>query len=406
MLADLQTIAQAPAETRPAAAPGFEHQFDNARALVAQGQLGMALAAYDALLVQSPGNVDVLLARGIVYGRLESWDKAEADLNAAAAAAPDYADVWSALGNVYLWSGQPARAADAYRRLVALRPQDADAHVALARALRDAGDANGSRAEFEKARSLGAAVPPRDAAAVAAIAAAPDAFAAAGYSWGSSVSASWTDPGNGPRWNDQTISVRRYGKLGSIAFETLRAHRFGQQDYAWALDAYTNLWHGAYANLRYQRSAAARLFAQNAGRVEVWQSLGGGWEASLSDDVLAFPASRVNIYGGSIGKYIGNYYVALRHQEIASPGSRSNGDRLLARYYYEGDADSYLELTANRGSSDDAASLVGGRSHSGGAGLAWVRYWDKARGGRVGATVSQSAGTNERAVSFSLYRRW
>lgn len=406
MLADLQAIAQPPAETRPAAPTGFEQQFEEARSLVRKGQLGMALAAYDALLAQSPGNADVLLARGTVYGRLESWDKAEADLKAAAAAAPDYADVWSALGNVYFWSSQPAKAVDAYRRLVALRPRDADAHLALARALRDAGDTAASRTEFDSARALGATVPLPEAAPAAAIAGAPDAFAAAGYNWGSSVSASWTDPGNGPRWNDQTISVRRYGAPGSIAFETLRAHRFGQQDYAWALDAYTKLWQGAYANLRYQRSPTARLFPQNGGRAEVWQSLGGGWEASLSDDVLAFPATRVNIYGASIGKYIGDYYIAVRHQDIVSPGSHSNGDRLLARYYYEGDADNYLELTANHGRSDDAASLIGGRAHSGGAGLAWVRYWDKAWGGRVGATMSQSGGNNERALAFSLYRRW
>jgi YaiO family outer membrane protein len=417
MLADLQAIPQPPAEIRQADAPNFDQQFDKAKTLVRDGQLEMALAAYDALLVRSPGNVDVLLSRGIVYGRLQRWDKAEADLKAAATAAPDYADVWSALGNVYLWSGQPDKAVDAYRHLATLRPQDADAHVALGRALRDAGDQGAARAEFDKARALGASVPAEAPAAAiagsvpaeapaAAIAAAPDAFATAAYSWASSLSASWTDPGNGPRWNDQTISVRHYEKAGSIAFETLRAHRFGEQDYAWALDAYTSLWQGAYANLRYQRASAARLFPHNSGRAEVYQSLGGGWEASLSDDVLAFPATRVNIYGASLGKYIGNYYIVLRHQSIVSPGSHSNGDRLLARYYYEGDADNYLEAAANRGRSDDAASLVGGRAHSGGAGVAWVRYWNRAWGSRIGATVSRSGDTNERAVAFSVYRRW
>jgi YaiO family outer membrane protein len=233
----------------------------------------------------------------------------------------------------------------------------------------------------------------------------PDAFAAAGYTWAAGVSGSWTDAGAGPRWNDQTLSVRHYAKNGSLAFETLRAHRFGQEDYAWALDAYTDLWQGAYANLRYQRATAARLFPHNSGRAEVYQSLGQGWEVSLSDDVLAF-ASRVNIYGASVGKYVGNFYVSLRHQVIVSPGSRSSGERLLSRYYYRGDADNYYELTANRGSSDDAASLVGGRTHSGGAGLAWVTYWNKTWGGRAGASVLRSGSTNDRALSFSVYRRW
>jgi YaiO family outer membrane protein len=406
MLADLQIPAQPPAESRPVTAPSFDQQFDDARKLVSDGQLAMALAAYDGLLARAPGNVDVLLSRGIVYGRLQRWDKAQADLNAAAAAAPNYADVWSALGNVYLWSGQPDKAADAYTHLVALRPGDADAQLSLGRALRASGDSNGARSAFDKARALGAVVPVAAEAPAVAMAAAPDAFAMAGYHWASGLSTSWTDPGTGPRWNDQTISVRHYGKQGSIGFETLRAHRFGEQDYAWALDAYTGLWQGAYANLRYQRSPVARLFPRNSGRAEVYQSLGHGWEVSLSDDVLAFPATRVSIYGASVGKYVGNYYIALRHQNIVSPGSHSNGDRLLARFYYEGEADTYLELTANRGRSDDAASLVGGRAHSGGAGLAWVRYWNKAWGGRVGASLSRSGDANERAVSFSVYRRW
>jgi YaiO family outer membrane protein len=406
MYIDHQATSAPPAETRPAAAPGFDEQFNNAKSLAAAGQLEMALAAYDALLARAPGNADVLLVRGIAYGRLQRWDKAEADLKAAATAAPNYADVWSALGNVYLWSGQSAKAVEAYQRLAALRPQDGDAHVALARALAEVGQAGASRTEFETARALGATVPIADVAPAGLIGAAPDAFASGAYSWASSLSASWTDPGAGPRWNDQTISVRHHGKQGSIAFETLRAHRFGEQDYAWALDAYTSLWQGAYANLRYQRASAARLFPHNSGRAEVYQSLGGGWEASASDDVLAFPAKRVNIYGVSLGKYVGNYYIALRHQNIVSPGSHSNGDRLLARYYYEGDADNYLELTANRGRSDDAASLVGGRAHSGGAGLAWVRYWNKAWGGRAGASFSRSGDANERALSFSVYRRW
>lgn len=377
MFVDIQAISAPAAETRPASVAGFDQQFSDARALANAGQSAMALEAYNALLARSPGNVDVLLSRGIVYGRLQRWAEAEADLKAVTVAAPDYADAWSALGNVYLWSGQRDKAAEAYRRWVALRPDDADARAALERAL--------------------AAPPPAMAA--------PDAFAAGGYTWAGSVTGSWTDAGAGPRWNDQTISLRHYAKRGSLAFETLRAHRFGQEDYAWALDAYTVLWQGVYANLRYQRSGAGRLFPHNSGRAEVYQSLGQGWEVSVSDDVLGF-ASRVNIYGASLGKYAGNFYVALRHQAIVSAGSHSTGERLLGRYYYRGDADNYLELTANRGSSDDAASLVGGRTHSGGAGLAWVTYWDKAWGGRVGASYSHAGGSNDSGLSFSVYRRW
>lgn len=398
--------AAAPA---PAAAQqGFDDAYAAARALANGGQPELALHAYDALLARSPGNVDVLLGRGIVYARLERWPDAERDLRAAAAASPGYADVWSALGNTYTWSDQPDKAADAYTRLIALQPDQPDHYVARGRALRLLGRNAEARADLDRARVLGA-----DGAAVDALAAAlqpragnPDATIAAGYTWAASVSSSWTDPGNGPRWNDQTVSVRHYAKGGSLAFETLRAHRFGEHDYAWALDGYASLWSGAYANLRYQRGAAARLFPANAGRAELYQSLGGGWEASLSDDVLGF-ASRVNIYGVSLAKYTGDWYVQLRHQNIVSAGSHGTGERLLARWYYAGDADTYAEATLSSGRSDDPLSLVGGQSRSGGGSVTWVRYWTPKWGTRVGASVSRASGAaNQRELDVALYRRW
>jgi YaiO family outer membrane protein len=396
------------APAQPAATPSFDDAYARARALANDGQPGLALAAYDALLARSPGNVDVLLGRGIVYARLGRWQEAERDLRAAATAAPTYADVWSALGNTYAWSDRPEQAVDAYTRLIALQPEDAAAYVARGRALRALGRNAEARADLDKAKALGASGDAFDAlaAALQPRAGNPDATIAAGYTWAASLSSSWTDVGTGPRWNDQTASIRHYTRAGSLGFETLRAHRFGLHDYAWALDGYANLWSGAYANLRYQRGAAARLFPANSGRAELYQSLGNGWEASVSDDVLGF-AARVNIYGVGIAKYTGDWYVQLRHQNIVSAGSHGTGERLLARWYYAGDADTYAEVAVNSGRSDDPLSLVGGQGRSGGGSATWVRYWTPTWGTRVGATFSRASGAdNQRGVTFSLYRRW
>ncbi|WP_371766327.1 YaiO family outer membrane beta-barrel protein [Massilia sp.] len=396
------------APARPAATPTFDDAYARARALANDGQPELALAAYDALLARSPGNVDVLLGRGIVYARLGRWQEAERDLRAAATASPTYADVWSALGNTYAWSDRPEQAVDAYTRLIALQPQDAAAYVARGRVLRALGRNAEARMDLDKAEALGGGGAAFDAlaAALQPRAGNPDATIAAGYTWAASLSSSWTDVGTGPRWNDQVASIRHYTKAGSLGVETLRAHRFGLHDYAWALDGYANLWSGAYANLRYQRGAAARLFPANSGRAELYQSLGHGWEASVSDDVLGF-AARVNIYGVSIAKYTGDWYVQLRHQNIVSAGSHGTGERLLARWYYAGDADTYAEATVNSGRSDDPLSLVGGQSRSGGGSATWVRYWTPQWGTRVGASFSRARGAdNQRGVTFSLYRRW
>lgn len=408
------------AQVQPAAPASFEQQYEEARRLANAGQPALALAAYNLLLARSPGNVDVLLGRGIVLSRLERWTEAEADLTAAAKASPDYADIWFALGNLHQWQDQPSRAAEAYGRAAALRPGDAATLMARARALRAAGDLDGARAGLAQARAAGAdalevdaalrAMQPQPAPQVQpqAFIGNPEAAIAAGYTWAAGLTGSWQDVGDGPRWNDQTLSVRHYMQRGSIGFEALRAHRFDQSGRAWAIDAYASLWDGAYANLRYQRAPAERLFPAHSGRIELYQSLGNGWEASLSDDLLGFDA-RVNIYGASLAKYSGNFYVQLRHQRIVSEGSHSSGDRLLARWYYAGDADSYLEATVNRGRSDDPLSLTGGRARSGGGSLTWVHYLSRDWGARLGASSARSGGSGgarERGLTIGLYRRW
>ncbi|HEY5800847.1 MAG TPA: tetratricopeptide repeat protein, partial [Burkholderiaceae bacterium] len=78
----------------------YEQQYQRARVLLAAGQPDLAIAAFSALLAQSPANADVLLGRGIAYTRNKQYGEAERDLRAAAAAAPDYPDVWQALASV------------------------------------------------------------------------------------------------------------------------------------------------------------------------------------------------------------------------------------------------------------------------------------------------------------------
>ncbi|WP_217619351.1 tetratricopeptide repeat protein, partial [Achromobacter sp. GbtcB20] len=103
--------------------------------------------------------------------RLDRWAEAQADLEAAAKASPDYADVWLALGNMHQWHDQPEQAIAAYSRLVALRPDDAAGWLARARAWRAAGRIAEARADLAKARSVGgnaAEIDAFDAAQVAA----------------------------------------------------------------------------------------------------------------------------------------------------------------------------------------------------------------------------------------------
>lgn len=408
-------VEQAPsAQVAPASAAGYEQQFEQARKAANNGQPAMAVEIYSALLATSPNNVDVLYGRGLAYSRMKQWEEAEKDFLAATAAAPDYADVWSSLADIYMWTDRPAKAVAVYDRLIAKKPNDAALYLARAKAYRDASQPGPARADIAQAVNLGgdpqaiAALRESMQPAVTALAlAAPGAVAPAGFDWQASLSGSVTrvDPGS-RHWNDQTLSVRRYWDRGSLAFETLRAHRFDEHDYAWALDGYANLWSGAYANVRYQQAPAQRLFPHRSWRAEVYQSVGGGWELSASDDTLLFD-TRVDIYGLGIGKYVGNFYLLLRHTAILTATSHGKGDRLLGRYYYRGDGDSYVELAHSSGRSDDTLSLVGGRTHSGASSVNWVHYVTPRWGFKLGASYSrESTGGTEKGVSAALYRRW
>lgn len=410
------TVAQAPASaattpraSAPAAAPnpGFDEQFKAARQLIRDGKRDEALAAFTVLLARSPGNSDVLLARGRLYGWMERWSEAETDLTTVTRAAPRYADAWSALGDLYRWTDRPVLAADAYRHWSALAPGESVPHLARGRALRLAGDTEGARAEFEAAGALGA--PEADVQkaldTLRPTALAPEAIASSGYLWSASVNGSqtWVSAGGISDYQNYGVSVRRHFERGSLAGEALGMHRFGKSDTAYALDGYGDLWSRAYANVRYQIAPQHALFPQNSGRVEVYQGVGHGWELAASEDWLHFTGTPVNIYGVAVAKYVSNYYGRARATYVDTSGSV--GWRLTLRNYYLGDADHYLELSGGTSRGDVTVRGVTALQRSASIGAAWVTFFSPRWGLKVGADYSDSDHT-ETSVSAAIYSRW
>ncbi|HVR82553.1 MAG TPA: YaiO family outer membrane beta-barrel protein [Luteimonas sp.] len=391
----------------------YEQRFQAARELAISGKRDEAIAAYSQLLEASPGNADVLLGRGRVYAWMGQWQEAEADLRSVTTTAPNYADAWAALGDMYLWSDRPTQAADAYGRWIALNPTDPAPHVARGRALRAAGDYTAARAEFEAAGVNGA-----DAAQVDSYLQSlmprvqnPEVVVPAGYHWSASLAASrtWFSPSRNP-WGEYTASLRRHFEHGSLAVELLDARRFGTSDRAWALDGYVDLWSRAYANLRYQHGPRGDLYPGNAWRAELFQGVGHGWELSGSYDRLDFTNSNVDMYGIGVGKYVGNFYLRARTLYIPGDGGHSTSFRGQVRYYYAGDGDNYVEFNAGSGRSRDLLSGnpgVVGRNRSSSASVAFVKYPSPRWGFKIGVGYGDDADSFvERGIYGALYRRW
>lgn len=227
------------------------------------------------------------------------------------------------------------------------------------------------------------------------------------YDWGASLTQSQSRMATGTA-QEQMLSLRRYTEYGSIAIEQWHMDESGTQSNAQAIDAYPRLWNGAYANVRYQHADQSWPYPVMSWRAELFQNAGHGWELSASHDYLGF-TSQVQIDGIGVGKYWGDFYARLRYQEVHTTTSNGNGTRFLIRYYYEGDADHYLEGNLSNGRSDDYANTLIQVSRSNTRGVAFYHFLNHDWGvkGSYSHSLDDSIyGGYLNSLSVGLVRRW
>lgn len=391
----------------------YEPRFQLARTLSYANQREEAIRLYTELLATRPNNSDLLLARGRTYAWDGRWPEAEADLTAVTRRQPGYGDAWSALGDMYLWSDRPDSAVKAYSRWISAQPAESRAYLARARAYRSMGDFKAARADLEAARMHGASAAEVDRLLAALERRAePEATRPEGFRWRASAgySTSRFSPDR-DKWNEYSASIRRYWERGSLAAEYLKANRFGLTDDAIALDAYIDLWLRAYANVRYQHSPDGVLYPEQAYRVELFQGVGQGWELSGSYDRLNFTNTNVDMYGVGLGKYTGNWYFRWRTLFIPSTAKSGTSHRAIARYYFSGDADDYVEVNGgfSRGGDFRGQSQIIDVTSGWTIGAAVRKYFSPRWGAKLAADYSDEQTTNpfiERSVSVSLLYRW
>lgn len=405
--------AQTAAPPQQAVEEGYEAKLQRARSMATSGdeaQRAQALQLYAEMLEKAPGNSDVLLARGRLNAWMRNYPAAETDLLSVTHAKPEYADAWSALGDLYVWSDRPGLAVDAYGHWVKLAPNAPEPLLARGRALRSVGELVAGRADFARARALGA-----NEAQVADLVsstlpqlALPEALKDDGYRWSLRADFDHTSfSGGRDAWLDGGMAIRRKFERGSVGLEWLQANHFNRNGSAWALDSYVSLWSRAYANVRYLRGTSQGLFPRYSWRTEVFQGVGSGWELSASIDHLRF-SSDTEFYGVGVGRYVGNWYLRYKLQHVPGVGSGSWSHRGVVRNYYRGNADDYFEVRAGTGRSTDldhSGALI--RNSNASFGVSWVRYFRPDWGVKIGAGYADDAGSfNERQLSLSLYHRW
>jgi predicted Zn-dependent protease len=131
------------AAQRPPFLPAFQ---ELAGQLAKAGQIDEAIAIIDGGRVLVPDSIDLQLDLGRLYLQKFEPAKARATLAAARDAAPGRPDIMSELARAMQLDGDHAGAAEAFRHVLALNPDDALARANLAACLLELGQRDGGEA--------------------------------------------------------------------------------------------------------------------------------------------------------------------------------------------------------------------------------------------------------------------
>jgi YaiO family outer membrane protein len=150
-------------------------------------------------------------------------------------------------------------------------------------------------------------------------------------------------------WNLWNVYYGRQTKLGTVIGRINYADRSYADGYQLELEAYPKHKNGySYVNLAYSN---ATIFQKYRAAYSYLRNFSNGWEGEVGLR-YQYKTSGLFSYGGSIGKYLGNYWINFRTYLTPASGMVSQSYALTARYYFNS-ADDYLTAIAGTGISPD-----------------------------------------------------
>jgi tetratricopeptide (TPR) repeat protein len=139
--------------------------FDQAgNAWMLQGEIGKAVASFQAALVLSAGDADLYADLARAQAMQADWPEVESDLNAALAINPKRADLLVLRASARHAQNRVADARADVETALKLAPKNAEAMVERGSIRRDSGDWTGARQDFQAALTLNPAAETEDAA--------------------------------------------------------------------------------------------------------------------------------------------------------------------------------------------------------------------------------------------------
>ena len=143
-------------------------------------------------------------------------------------------------------------------------------------------------------------------------------------------------------WHLVYIEFARKFSFGTIIGRVNYANRFNKGGVQIESDGYINIRQGTYVYLNAGYSGVT-IFPKLRLSIEPYQMLPYAFELSAGLKYLEFTSTTVRIYTGSLGKYLGNYWLSYRFYLTPKPDKTSFTSAVYIRKYFS-DTDNYVTL--------------------------------------------------------------
>lgn len=152
-------------------------------------------------------------------------------------------------------------------------------------------------------------------------------------------------------WNTFSFYGRtRTNLTGALIARVTQAYRFDSQGTLFEIDAYPSLGKNMYAYINIGGSGAS-FFPKIRFGTSIYYSLEKAWEVEAGYRYLGF-GEATHIFTGSLGKYVGNWWLNLRANVIPDNRNVSTSANFQARYYFK-TAEDFFSIQLSSGVSPD-----------------------------------------------------
>ena len=320
-----------------------EIRFLLARAYASAGRQEEAETIIGELLSQHPADADLLVFKARLLCRRKDLEGAEQTFERALELQPRSADALAGLADLASWKGDYDAALVYCRRALDLDANHAGALFRVGSVLLWQGDYGRARGYLARAAEL----EPLNKDYSRGLAAAAPVFARKKEVWLTGRNEHWSD--GRADYSDLGLSAlfSVFRDRARLVVKAERLWRAGAGDDRVGLEAYPQLWQGAYGFIDLSLAPNAAAIPGSSVHLEIYQAILKRIEVSLGARRMNFAGTGVTVLAWSAAAYLGPWYPSARFQ-LADIGTRTGLSWMAGLRRYLADA-SYLWVNAGRG---------------------------------------------------------